>query len=175
MDTKKYKNKPFYKRLIEGNVELQKMGPKEVHIFNIYANYGHYQVAIGPEYTPEEAKRLNVPLHTRPVEINGEIHHLFISKDGVSPLPSKKQVDSNLKNTIILKDLSIHIKDKKGDGSSIEINKLNFDGVHAKENINLAGRDGERLMHKMEDSGSLNKTTYKIVQDDILNFIEAKK
>lgn len=167
--------KSFCKMLIESNPHLKKMGPNEVHVFNINANYGHYQISIGPEYSAEQAKKLNVPLHSRPIEINGELHHLFVSDEGISATPSKQQIDSNLKNTVILKDLIIHIKDKKGSGSSIEIQKINFDGVHPKEKINLAGNRGKEIVGTFERSNKLNLETYKIIQYDILRALEENK
>ncbi|MBU4484412.1 hypothetical protein KKA47_03215 [bacterium] len=172
---KNMEKRSFLKMLMESNLSLKKMAPNEIHIFNINANYGHYQISIGPEYSANELRKLGLPKRSRPIEINGEMHHLFVSQSGVNPIPSKEQVDSNLKNTVILKDLIIHIQDKKGDGSSISIQKMNFDGVRPRNNINLAGEEGTKLIEKIQRSGTLNKEAYKIIQEDILKSVGTKK
>ena len=40
--------------------------------------------------------------------------------------------------------------------------------------INMAGKEGEEILHEMEESGRLNDITYHIIQNDILHALEKK-
>lgn len=137
---------------------LQHLKKKEVTIFNVSGRYGFYQVKIGPERQDRH----------RPIEINGRIHHLFLNYRGVEPMPTKDEVDHNLRGTIIMKDVTIHLFDKDGDGHAVTIEHIETDGAHARQSINLAGENGEKIMHDLEITGKLANETYHIVQEDIL-------
>ena len=154
---KKRSHAAFVENLRRQVRSLKKMKPNDVHVFTIDANYGHYQIVIGPS-------KKN---HERDLEITGEIHQLFVSPDSIRPNPSKHQVHDNLKDTVIMRDLEIHLHDPKGDGKSL---KMADSDAHAKECINLAGKNGELLMH--QPNRKLSMAAYKIVQKDILHALE---
>ena len=91
----------FIENLRQKIRSLRKMKPEDIHVFTIDASYGRYQIVIGPLEKN----------HRRSLEIDGNIHHLFISPKAISPNPSKNQIRTNLKNTIIMRDLSVHLFD----------------------------------------------------------------
>lgn len=146
-------------------IELPKDAkPDEVHVFNVHANYGNYQIAIGPK-SQRETKQ--VESKEWPVEINGDLHHLFVSKRNIAPNPSHSLVSQNLKGCVIIKDLTFHLVDPTGSGRKLE-NRSATQTLYAREKINLAGEEGTRLLRNMEESGKLAKAAYRIVQKDIL-------
>ncbi len=149
----------FLNMLMRQSRSLHKLKPKEVMIFNVSGNFGNYQIMIGPE---------NVANHTRPIEINGSIHHLFVTKNRIEPLPTREEVTNNLRGTIIMNDITVHLFDKNGDGKEVLIERNEMDGAHAREQINLAGDEGDQIMHESETTGRLANETYQIVQEDIL-------
>lgn len=161
----------FIEKLVE-RVRLDpSFPPNEVHVFNIHASYGHYQVTIGPASKIMKKKKGNLE---RAVEINGMIHHLFVTKNHVMPHPTHKQIHDNLKGCIIMRDLTIHLKDPTGSGHRLQlVNKEH--AVESREQINLAGADGEKRLKRMQQTGKLAKDTYKIVQEDILNALVNKQ
>lgn len=134
---------------------LKNIGPNDMHIFTINANYGHYQIIV----RGRQANKTNL-------EINGEIHHLFVSPNGISPNPSRQEIHENLKNTVIMRDLSVHICDDNGNGKKVVIKKSD---VHPRECINLAGKDGEKMLKNAETHGRLEQAAYHIIQEDILH------
>ncbi|HPW44967.1 MAG TPA: hypothetical protein PKU96_01185 [bacterium] len=160
MSRKKRPTAPFFKQLAEVVKDLKDMKPGEVHVISVNANYGHYEIVIGPENSEDRQ---------RPIEINGEIHHLFVSPEDVRPLPTKRQITSNLKNTVIVKHLTIHLKDPKGDGKNLTIVNHDESGLRAREFINLAGKDGEQLASDIERDSKYSLAAYQIVQKDILS------
>lgn len=161
----------FLEKLKEAIKSLRDMKPGEVHVLSINANYGHYQIVIGPEQNREGTKND----HSRPIEINGEIHHLFVSPNSIRPQPSKRQMTDNLKDTIIMRDLKIHIVDPKGDGHHLADSKESDNAISAHECINLAGQNGEKLRAAMERSSRLAMAAYKIAQEDILRSIRGHR
>lgn len=159
---------PFLEKLLQ-RVRLDpNFPPDEVHVFNVHAAYGHYQVIIGP------ADKVTKMHPGRPLEINGVMHHLFVTKNHVATHPSNRQVHNNLKGCIIMRDLTIHIKDPTGSGRKL-VGTNKQSAVAAKEEINLAGTEGHRLLNRMVHTGKLAKDTYKIVQEDILNALVNKQ
>ncbi len=73
-----------------------------------------------------------------------------------------------------MRDLTLHLKDPTGAGRKLETgNQKN--AVLAREKINLAGNDGEKLLKRIEVTGKLAKDTYKIVQEDILTALANKQ
>ncbi|MBI2341716.1 MAG: hypothetical protein HYU98_03155, partial [Deltaproteobacteria bacterium] len=109
--------------------------------------------------------------HTRSVEINGQIHHLFLSKKKVEPLPTKEDIDRNMRGTAIMRDITVHLFDKDGEGHKVKIERSETDGVHAKNQINLAGEDGEKMINELEATGELASEAYQIIQKDILKSV----
>ncbi len=160
--------RPFLEELRGAISALQKMKPGETHVLSINANYGHYQLVIGPG--PEGENK-----GSRPIEINGEIHHLFLSHDSVRAQPSREQVTENLRNTVILRGCKIHIKDPMGDGDHLAEVNHDGNGMHAREYINLAGQEGEHLINEMEHDERMSLEAYKIVQKDILTALKEHK
>lgn len=167
---KKRSHASFLEQLKQVVSELKEMKPNEMHVITVHANYGNYELVIGPEnegVTNEE--------HHRSVEINGEIHHLFISPNSISPNPSQEQIHEKLKHTVIMQDLSIHLKDKDGDGEHAISHNGSAQGVMPRGLINMAGKEGEDMIHKVEESGELNDITYRIIQEDILHALKKEE
>ena len=159
----------FVKKLME-RVKLDpNLNPNEVHVFNVHAAYGHYQVIIGP--ADKVAKHNS---NNRPIEINGSLHHLFVSKNHITPHPSHNQIQNNLKGCVIMRDLTLHMKDPTGAGRKLDA-QTRQNALYVREKINLAGNDGDKFLKRMENTGKLAKDTYKIVQEDILNALAMKQ
>lgn len=169
----KEKPKCFLKLLMAYDPSLKKMRPKEIRVFNVNANYGTYQVKVGPEHSPLTCRQLGTRPHSRPIEIHGELHHLFIENGNhVSALPSHEAIDSNLKGTVIIKGLTIHLRDEQGNGIEITDIPNMLHAVEARERINLAGENGEKAVMTLEQSGKLAKETYRIIQTDIQHVVK---
>jgi hypothetical protein len=160
--------RPFLGELRELVSRLRKMKPGESHVFSINASYGHYQLVVGPG--PKGGR-----MEMRPIEINGEIHHLFVTPRSISALPSRAQVEENLKDTVIVRGLSIHLCDPKGDGRHLAPGNGAGNGIHAREYINLAGSSGEKLIDDVERSDDLSLEAYRIVQEDILRALRERR
>lgn len=169
---KRAMTRPFIRRVIELEHLKKHMAPMEIHVFNINGNYGHYQIEIGPEYSAAECESMHLKPHTRPLMINGEIHHLFMTRNALTPTPTHEEVNRNLRGTVIMKNLKIHILDNDGTGESVKIEKMEEDGVNARECINLAGERGSEMMKDYKSTGRLAKETYKLIQQDILHSLE---
>lgn len=161
----------FIEQLRQAMQSLKKMKPGEIHVLSINANYGHYQIVIGPENFNRDKKEG----HERPIEINGEIHHLFVSPSNIRPNPTRKQMMENMKNTVIMRNLTIHLIDPRGDGKHVTTNGDKDSGLHAREFINLAGEKGHRLLDRVEHTDKFSLEAYRIVQRDILNAIKKEK
>lgn len=167
------KGKCFLKVLMTYDPSLKKMRPKEIRVFNVNANYGTYQVKVGPEHSPLTCRQLGTKPHSRPIEIHGELHHLFIENGNrVSAMPSHEAIDSNLKGTVIIKGLTVHLRDEQGNGSDISDTPYTLHAVEARERINLAGENGEKAVMNLEQSGKLAKETYRIIQTDIQHIVK---
>lgn len=170
-------DEPFIKQLKRVVHGLRKIGPSEVHILSIDTNYGHYQLIIGSGHAhglSKGSKGTSIPQRAKanPIEINGEIHHLFVSPRSVRVQPSRHQISNNLRGTVIMQGLNVHLKDPKGDGQHLAIPKGGERGIHARENINLAGRAGERLVKGAQRNRYLPMATYRIIQRDILRTLK---
>ncbi|HPQ80212.1 MAG TPA: hypothetical protein PLZ86_00605 [bacterium] len=137
-------------------------------MLSIDANYGRYRIVIGPEDALSSAKREN----KRPIEINGEIHHIFVSPRTMRIHPSRRQVEHNMKDTVIMRDLSIHLVDPRGDGSHVEA-KGNGE-LKARECINLAGEIGQKIIEKTSRDDHMMMAAYRIVQRDILKALKER-
>lgn len=152
------KTKNTFPKLVMRHEHLH-LSRKQIAIFSVNGNYGSYQIKIGPA----DGRK-----HNRPIEINGRIHHLFVHGNHVMPLPTSDEVNSNLQKTVVMNDVRIRLVDKDGNGMAVRIKNPLVDGVHARKNINLAGKDGDKMMSHLEASGQLANETYQIVQEDIL-------
>ncbi len=169
----KVKGRCFLKVLMAYDPSLKKMRPKEIRVFNVNANYGTYQVKVGPEHSPLTCRQLRTRPHSRPIEIHGELHHLFIENGShVSAMPSHGAIDSNLKGTVIIKGLTVHLRDEQGNGAEIADAPSTLHAVEARERINLAGETGEKAVLTLEQSGKLAKETYRIIQSDIQHIVK---
>jgi hypothetical protein len=153
----------FFKELARTIQELRHLRKNETHVLSIHANFGHYELVIRPAEASEQHPRSAV----HPIEINGEIHHLFLSSGKVRPQPSRAEIRGNLKHTVILRGLSLHLMDPRGDGRHLSHNGNN--GMHAREYINLAGPEGELLIEKVEHSPEMSMAAYRIAQKDIIH------
>lgn len=159
---RKVSHESFVNNLRKKIKSLKKMKEGDVHVFTVNANYGRYKIVVGPAKRDDNC----------PIEIEGEIHHLFISPENISPNPSKSQVHQNLKHTVIMRNLSVHFNDPSGSGEQLE---LNSDNIKPREYINLAGKEGEEIIKKANNKDRLSKTAYHIIQKDILHSLEEKK
>ena len=138
---------------------LKDMKEGEVHVFTVNANYGRYKIIVGPVQKQDNC----------PVEIEGEIHHLFVSPEAISPNPSREQIQHNLKHTVIMRDLAVHFNDPSGSGEQISNNN---DSVKPREYINLAGKEGDEIVRHAQENDNLSLAAYHIIQDDILNSLK---
>ena len=160
----------FIDELRKAAEELTSMAPDEIHVLSINANYGRYEIVIGAKGNKE-----NPDGDERPIEINGEIHHLFLSPRNISAMPSQNQIIDNLKDTVIVRGLSIHIRDPRGDGEHIAHGGNGDNGIHIHEYINLAGSKGKSLIHNAEHDDKMSLAAYHIIQKDILHSLNEKK
>ena len=158
-------HRPFFERLKQLVKDLKHMKHDEIHVISINANFGHYQILIGAECRQGEVLE-------RPIEINGEIHHLFLSEEEIRTQPSRKQLMENLKDTVIMRNLHIHFKDPKGDGRHLQLTGGN--GIHPSEYINLAGKRGQRLLNNASSNVRMSLEAYRIIQQDILKSLKKK-
>ena len=147
---------------------LKQMKPHETHVVTIRANYGNYQIVIGPQSLNKSAN--GEPM--RQIEINGKIHHLFLSEENISANPSDEQVKKHLKDIIIMRDLEIHLVDEHGDGKMIRASDKALNGIEARELINLAGDKGRIMIREAQSSGRLPRETYSIIEEDIMQALE---
>ncbi len=162
------KKHAFIDELRKSVEELTSMKSNETHIISVNANYGRYEIVIGPEGRGKSNSK------ERPIEINGEIHHLFLSPKSISAMPSKNQILGNLKDTVIVRGLSIHINDPLGDGEHIDHDGSGENGIHIHEYINLAGNGGKNLIHDAEHDDTMTLAAYHIIQEDILHALKEK-
>ena len=146
--------------------ELRKMKPSETHVISVDANYGHYELTIRPNEKPRSRHR--------PIEISGEIHHLFLSNGHMMPNPPRQQIMENLKETVIARGLMVHLVDPIGDGEHLARDG-NGKGLEAREFINLAGSEGEKQIWNARHSEELMMETYHIIQSDIIKALKQHK
>jgi hypothetical protein len=164
----KAKNRAFLKELQNLVSGLRNMKPGETHILNINANFGRYQLVIGPQ--KEDAANGD---HS--IEINGEIDHLFVTPDEVRAQPSRDQVKDNMKGTVIMKGLEIHLHDPNGDGEHLTPFTNGDKNLVPRQCINLAGEKGENLIETLGQSETSSLDAYRIVQEDILKALKQNR
>jgi len=163
MEKKRIK-RPFIDELLSSFSSFRDMKPGETHVINVNANYGRYQIVIICKKRGGKDGS---------IEIDGKIHHLFLSPDGLSVMPSKEQIAKNLNNTVILKNLEVHIRDPKGDGKHMAtLGKQPF--MQPDEYINLTGKDAETMLNRIRREKRASLAAYKIVQMDILNALRKR-
>jgi hypothetical protein len=138
---------------------ISQLRPDEVVIFNVQGSYGNYQVKVGA---------LNKEDGSRSIEINGRIHHLFVSNECVRPIPSHEDVKHNMRGTIIMNDISVELFDGSGQGMNVVIEPQRPHKLHPSRHINLAGDSGKKYLNDFESSQKMADETYQIVQEDIL-------
>jgi len=165
---RKARSKKFLKELRSLIGALKHMKPGETHILSINANYGHYQLVIGP------SKNSGKEEDEHSIEIEGDIHHLFVTPDEVRAQPSKGQMMKNLKDTVIMRGLHVQLKDPKGDGKCVKCSE-GYNGLSAKEYINLAGEAGDDIIDMVEKSDEISLETYRLIQEDILKALKENK
>jgi hypothetical protein len=151
----------FIYRLTREHKDIKRLKPHEILIFNVSGTYGNYQVKIGPKDGEG----------SRPIEINGMVHHLFINERHVEPVPTQDEIKNNLKGTVIMNEVSIHMIDSKGEGKSIVLSRQKAYSARARKFINLAGENGDKMIFDFESNHQLVDETYRIVQEDILKNI----
>lgn len=158
----RHSHNSFVQNLRKKVKSLKKMKHGDVHVFTINANYGRYKIIVGP------MKQNN---HC-PVEIEGQVHHLFVSPKDIRPNPSQKQIRENLKHTVIIQDLSVHINDHSGSGKQPSETE---GSAKPREYINLAGKEGEKIIRRAKKHGRLSRAAYNIIQKDILRTLKEEE
>lgn len=161
--------KNFLEQFLSSMELVKKLNGEECHIFEVHASFGSYQIMIGPR-----EKNMRQGREVRPIEINGAMHHLYLTPNHVKAHPSAREIDNSLKDCVIMRDLTIHIKDPTGSGRKVDSAVKRY-AVTAKEEINLAGQAGEQLKTRMIHTGKLAKDAYKIIQEDILRAVHEKQ
>lgn len=161
----------FWSRLRRAIPSLKRLKPTDHKVIEIAANFGKYSVVIGAEYPDAECRRRALPLQTRPLEIHGTIDHLFVEDNHIGPFPTKTAVDHQLRATVIINGVAVHLYDVQGDGVTTVSATLPRATVEIAQTINLAGRDGEMRLQSLNHSGLLSRATYQIIQDDILKVL----
>jgi hypothetical protein len=161
MNRQKHAN--FLQQLRKAARTLKGMKPGEVHVLSIHANYGNYQIVIN-----------NGGHGERPIEISGEIHHLFLSPDNLRALPSRQQMLSNMKGTVIMKSLTVHMYDPTGDGEHLLEND-HASEISVREYINFAGNKGRHMLEKAMHSHRMSLIAYRLVQRDILKALRRQE
>lgn len=165
----------FIKGLLQGCIDLRRLKPNQIYVFNVIADHGSYQIIVGPEYSPEQCKKLELKPRSRKIEINGIVHNLFVNPRHISPNPKEEDLRYNLKGSVIMKQMMIHIVDSDGCGTSVKIKSEHRSGFRVGQTINLAGARGEEMLNKYMKNGRLLRETYKIIQSDILEALKALK
>jgi len=161
----------FLEQLMEKIKLPRQLGPHEIHVCNVRAKYGSYQIIIGPA-----EKQVGAPKGTekRSIEINGALPHMYVSEHRIRLTPSKEQIEGHLKGCVVLQDLTVHLKDPMGDGKQIAPKEARS-GIYCKEKINMAGEAGTKELEAMEKDGTLIRKTYQIIQKDILNTLRGNR
>ncbi len=158
----------FLARLRRVLPALRSLSSQDSTSFMVNAQYGQYQITIGPEYSATQCRKRHIPLHSRPIKIEGEIDHLFLEPNQVTPLPSREQVNNQLRTSVVINGVRVHIFDVTGDGTPFRPDPGTQAKVEIRQTINLAGAEGEDRLVNYQRSGVLARETYRIIQEDIL-------
>jgi len=164
----------FMKKLIEMCMAAKGLRPNEIYIFNVFAKHGCYQIMIGPEYPARQCKERHLAPHSRRLEINGSLYNLFVSPKEISATPKHEDVKMNLRGSVIMKNVLIHIVEKSGDGAEVEIRHHEMKNIQVRRRLKFINHEGEDLVKKHKASGQLAKETYRIIREDILSALTKK-
>lgn len=165
----------FIRKIVRHCLQIKRLRANEIFIFNVIAKHGSYQIIIGPEQSALKSKSITSDPHARKVEIAGTMHHLFVNPQTISPSPSQEDIRTNLKGSIIMKEVVIHIIDQQGKTSTVKIEKFKQNSFESKKHIDLYGGKSRDLLSKLKSSGKLESNTYEIIQEDILSAIKEHK
>ena len=159
------KEKAFVEELVKRQSEGHEIGQRDVMVFNVNGEFGHYSVKIGPETTSRKNGRKCVK---RAIEIDGEVHHLFITKGHASPFPEEDEVNHNMKHTLIVKGIRVHFTSLDCGRAKLKIETEKRSSFVPSEKINLAGEEGDKMMELLDKSSDIIHETMMIVKEDIL-------
>ncbi|MBI2346481.1 MAG: hypothetical protein HYV03_06300 [Deltaproteobacteria bacterium] len=152
---------------------MRRLPPHQGRVVEVTANYGRYRLLIGPEYSMRECRRRRMPMHSRPIALEGTIDHLVIDGERVSPMPDRATVARQLVGTVVIHGVTVHLYDVIGDGEQWQGDPGHRDRLEIAETINLAGACGEGQLARWCSNGRLATETYRIIQQDILRALRA--
>lgn len=161
----------FISRLRRELPALRQLDPGASRTFSIQAHFGEYQMEVGPEYALAECRRRHLRPHSRPIRLHGHIDHLFVEDGRVTPLLQKKTVNQQLRATMILNDIRVEIHDPDGDGSLVRMHREQVPPIQCGHTINLAGDAGHDHLQGLQQNGTLTRSAYQIIQEDILKIL----
>lgn len=161
----------FWARLKRALPTLRTLAAREEKTLTINAHFGQYELKIGQEYTDFECRKRAIPAHSRPIELNGTIDHLYIVEgEEITPHPSQNSVDNQLGSAVIIRGVTVHIFDKNGDGQGISRHREDAD-ITIQETMILRADNDTNQLEKLHKSGQLTASTYKIMQEDIIRML----
>ncbi len=159
------RHKSFQEQLKHLIRDLNHLKKGDVHVISVHSRHGHYQIMIS------EKNNSSDNMHPA-IQINGELYHLIISpKHDISLMPDDYQINDNLKDTLIVKQLTINMTDMDGSGCHVDTDS----DLHAKDYVNLAGREGELFLDNMDHDTHFLHQTYALIQADILESLTKKR
>ena len=161
---------PFVKMLHEAFPHLRALDSRAIFLFSIHTRHGHYQIKVGPTHSPPECKEMGIPKYSRPIEITGELHHMFLSGYSVTLKPHTRQPPNNLRGAIIMKHVLLHFIDRHGQGDS-HIPMVDSH-IQPREKINLSGPNGDTKLEEIRQSGQLAHRVYSIIREDIFMYLK---
>jgi hypothetical protein len=165
----------FIARLRRALPMVQQLGPQDYTSFDLDANYGHYRITIGTEYSATECRRRHIPPRSRPIQIEGDIDHLFIEPNSITAQPLPETVAGHLKATVVIQGVRVHISDPDGDGRMIEMEAIPRDEIDISQTINMAGKEGQARLQGLLKSGQLTQEAYRIIQEDVIRFLRKNR
>lgn len=158
----------FLTRLKRASKLVKEIPAAESRTIALHANYGSYRLRIGPEYPPRECRDRQLPLHSRSIEIEGEIDHLILEGEACKPMPDRAEIDRQLQGTVIIHGVAVHIYDADGEGDRVQRDAGPMPDIRIAEAINLAGPAGEELLATWRATGRLTEAAYRVIQQDIV-------
>ncbi|GEM_PF-4927672 len=164
-------NRTFFAKLRKLLPGLQRLQSHESTTVQVNALYGQYRLTIGAEYSGPECDHRQLPPHSRPIDVNGAIDHLYIENHAVTALPSRSAIDQQMKATMILHGLTVSVHDPDGSGRTVSIEPNQVAPIRCTQILPLDDCADERVYKKLLESGQLTKQTYQIIQEDILRML----
>lgn len=158
----------FFTRLRKVAPNVNRLMPKESMTLKVRGTYGTYELIIGPEYSYSECKRAKLRPHSRPMSLQGDLHHLYMEDERILPHPPRRAVANRLKATVIINGVKVQIMDADGDGTLVDLEPIHPESVHIAQAINLAGEYGMARLVETQRDGQLTQAAYRIIQDDIV-------